>query len=130
MKYVITESQIDTLIMKQLDKMFDVSNINWTHPYEYDENGEEFEDSERMDFYFGDYGDDSVFMWYGKGYWGDNQHDYRGYKSKSPIVDIEEPYHSYLNGLFGNRWYEPFKVWFKENFNVNVKTVMDEVYNK
>jgi hypothetical protein len=131
MKYLITESQIDDLITKQLNTMFDVSNINSTHPYEYnDETGEEYEDNERIEFYFGDFGDEeTVFQWYGKGYWGDNQNDYRGYKTKSPIVDIEEPYQSNLNNLFGNKWYKPFKVWFEKNFEVPVKSIMDEVYD-
>jgi len=132
MKYLITESQIDELIMKQLDVMFDVSNIHWTHPYEWSyESGEEYEDSTRIEFYYGDYGDgDTVFRWYDKDYWGQDYQSYSGYKSKSPIVDIEEPYNSNLNSLFANKWHKPFKVWFDKNFKVSVKTVMDEVFGK
>ena len=132
MDYIVGESQLDDLIKKQLDNMFDVSNIHWTHPLEIDdETDEEYEDPNRIQFYFGDYGDDdSVFLWYDKGYWGKDSQSYNGYKSKSPIVDIEEPYLSNLNGLFGNMWYKPFKEWFKENFEVGVKTVMDEVFNQ
>lgn len=133
MKYLITESQIDDLIIKQLDTLFDVSNIHWTHPLEInDETGEEFEDQTRIKFYFGDYGDDdSVFLWYGKEYWGGTDSEsYMGYKQKSPLIEIEEPYHSNLKNLFGNMWYKPFKVWFQKNFEVSVKTVTDEVFGK
>ena len=132
MKYLLKESQVDDLIMKQLDTMFDVSNIKSTHPFEFDEvSGEEYEDTSRIDFYTGEYGEgDSVFLWYDKDYWGKDSNSYRGYKAKSPIVDIEEPYNTYLNSLFGDKWYKPFKEWFEFNFDVYVKTVMDEVYNK
>lgn len=132
MKYLLTESQIDELITKQLDIMFDVDNIHSTSPYEYDDDtGEEYEDTNRIEFYFGDYGDeDTVFRWYSKEYWGQDAESYRGYKQKSPIVEIEEPYLSNLNGLFGSMWHKPFKEWFKLNFEVPVKTVMDEVFDK
>jgi len=131
MKYIITESQIDSLIIKQLDVMFDVPNIHWTHPYGDGDNNYDHEDSERIEFYLGDYGDgDTVFYWYDKGYWGANPDNYIGYTSKSPIVDIEEPYRSNLNGLFGDKWYKPFKDWFEFNFDVYVKSVSDEVFPK
>lgn len=132
MDYIVGQSQLDELIKKQLYVMFDVDNIHSTSPYEYnDDTGEEYEDSTRIEFYVGDYGDEeTVFYWYDKGYWGQDSESYNGYKTKSPMVDIEEPYRGRLNGLFGNMWYKPFKEWFKENFDVQVKTVMDEVYNK
>ena len=131
MKYLIAESQMDTLIMKQLDVIFDVPNIHWTNPYGTGDDDYDHEDSTRLEFYYGDYGDgDTVFLWYDKDYWGQDSNSYNGYKSKSPIVDIEEPFRSNLNGLFGNMWYKPFKVWFKFNFDVTVKSVSDEVFPK
>jgi hypothetical protein len=131
MKYLIKESQLDVAIKRQLDIMFDVSNIHWTHPLDNDdETEEEFEDPNRIQFYFGDYGDeDSVFLWYGKEYWDENPDNYIKFTSNSPIVIIDDPYHSNLNNLFGNMWYKPFKEWFKENFEVSVKSVMDEIHN-
>lgn len=132
MDYVVGQSQLDSLITKQLDIMFDVPNIHWTYPYEFsDERGEEYEDSSRIEFYYGDYGDgETVFLWYSKDYWGENSQSYNGYKSKSPVVDIEEPYLTNLNALFGNMWHKPFKAWFEFNFDVAVKSVSDEVFNK
>ena len=112
--------------------MFDVENINFTNPYEYDEeSGEEYEDPDRIQFYFGDYGDeDYVFLWYDRGYWGDESESYYAYKENSPILEIEEPYVSQLNGMFADKWFKPFKEWFRENFEVPVKTLTDEIYIK
>jgi hypothetical protein len=109
--------------------MFDVEDINWTHPYEYDDEGNEYEDPNRILFYFGDYGDDDVvFHWYGRDYWGYTTH--LPYRENSPIVEIEDPFLTRLNGLFGNKWYEPFKEWFGEKFDVPVNKITDEIYNK
>ena len=51
-------------------------------------------------------------------------------KSKSPLLQIEEPFLTNLNSLFVNNWHKPFKIWFKKNFDVPVKTTMDELYNR
>lgn len=138
MKYILKESQLNedankelgAAIKKQLYVIFDVDTINWGYPYDYnDETGEEYEDTTRIEFYLGDYGEDIIFFWYDKGYWGENPDNYIGYTSKSPLVEIEEPFHSRLNNLFGNLWYKPFKEWFEENFHVPVKSVTDEISN-
>jgi hypothetical protein len=56
MRYVITESRIEEAITDYLDELFDIENLNWTHPYDYDdETGEEGEDENRVEFYIGDY---------------------------------------------------------------------------
>ncbi len=132
MKFIITESKLDRLIRKNLDQMFDVEDINWTHPYEYDdETGEEYEDPNRIQFYFGDYGDgDVVFQWYDRDYWGEGSKRFYSYRENSPIVEIEDPFLTRLNGLFGDKWYEPFKEWFREKFDVRVNKIEDEIYNK
>lgn len=132
MKYIISESQLGQMILSQLDKMFDVSRVNWTHPYEVDyENGEEYEDPNRIEFYFDDYGDDETFVrWYGKDYWDKDSESYMGYKSNSPLIEVEEPYNSRLNAAFGNKWYKPFKIWFEENFKIPVKSISHEVFDR
>ena len=132
MKYLIKESQLDVAIKRQLDIMFDVPNINWIFGSEYDsETGRNFEDTSAMEFYYRDYlDDDTIFHWYDKSYWDENPDNYIKFTSNSPIVVIDEPYHSNLNNLFGNMWYKPFKEWFKENFQVSVKTIMDEIHNR
>jgi len=132
MNYKITETQLDNLITNQIDIMFDVDNIHWTHPLEVNyETDEEYEDPNRIEFYKGDYGDeDTVFRWYSKEYWEPNPDNYIGYTRNSPLVEIENPYKENLNNLFGDKWYKPFKVWFKNNFDIEVKSVTDEIYNK
>lgn len=132
MKYILTESKLNSSIKKQLDVMFDVENINSTNPYEYDDDGNEYEDENRVQFYIGDYGnDDDVFLWYAKEYWGGTESEsYMGYKQASPVVEIVSPYDQQLNGLFGHHWFEPFKEWFTENFDLPVKSVMNEIYYK
>jgi hypothetical protein len=120
MKYVITESKLENTIISYLDDLFDIDNISMTHPIEDDElNDEWHEDENRALFYRGDYDDlDSCFRWYGKMYFNNLQS-----REKAPIVDIEEEYTQKLNGYFGDLWHEPFKKWFKHNFNFPVKTI-------
>ena len=138
MKYLIKESQLndstikqlEDAIKRQLDMMFNVPDINWTHPYGDFEHNYEHEDTTRIVFYFDDYSDDDIiFRWYDAEYWDENPDNYIKFTSKSPIVQIDEPYHSNLNNLFGNLWYKPFKEWFKDNFELSVKSVMDEIHN-
>jgi hypothetical protein len=52
MKYVITESKLEETIMNYFDELFNIQDLNWTHPYEYDdESGEEGDDENRIEFY-------------------------------------------------------------------------------
>jgi hypothetical protein len=62
MKYIITESKFEKTIMNYFDELFDIENLNWTHPYDIldDETGEEGEDENRIEFYIGDYNEDDT----------------------------------------------------------------------
>jgi hypothetical protein len=123
MRYVITESKLESVIMTYLDDIFDVDDINWTNPYDIidDETGEEGDDESRILFYIGDYNgdEDGCFMWYGCEYFDD------GSKAKElcPIVQLEHPYDIKLDGYFGDKWHEPFKKWFTNHFELSVKTI-------
>ena len=66
MKYIITESRLDTIITEYLIEIFDVDNVHYTNPTEYDyETGEDYDDDTRVEFYFGDYEDENtIFKWY------------------------------------------------------------------
>jgi hypothetical protein len=118
------------MIKKHLDLWVDVENINSTNPYEYDDDGNEYEDENRVQFYYGDYSDDeTVFYWYDKEYWGYNTN--LPYKENSPILEIaDRELENKLNSMFKDKWYEPFKEWFKENFDVPVKAVANEIFKK
>jgi len=122
MKYVITESKLEQTIINYLDELFDVDNINSLNPYEYDdETGEEYDDDTRVEFYIGDYedGDNDIFKWYDCEYFYEDSEP----RNRCPLVVIEHPYDNTLVGYFGDKWEGPFKKWFKENFDLPVKTV-------
>ena len=121
MKYLITESKLEETIMNYFDELFDIQDLNWTHPYEYDdEAGEEGDDENRIEFYKGDYSDmDTCFRYYKCGYFNASSPS----QEICPEVSAEHPYSATLTGYFGNMWQEPFKKWIKINFDLPVKTV-------
>lgn len=122
MNYIITESRLESTIYEYLNKTFDVDDINWHHPYDYnDETGEEGDDENRIEFYIGDFdeGDNVCFRWYACDYFTIGGHA----RSICPTIQIESPYDNILNGYFGDLWHEPFKKWIKDNFDIDVKTV-------
>ena len=122
MKYLITESRIEEAITDYLDELFDIENLNWTHPYDYDdETGEEGEDENRVEFYIGDYpgSDEGCFRYYFCDYFTPNSLA----RDICPTISIESEYTRVLNGYFGNLWIEPFKKWIKLHFDLPVKTV-------
>jgi len=121
MKIILKESQIEKIVMEYLDSIFDTDNINWHHPYEYnDETGEEYEDADRIEFYHGDFGDeDIVFRWTDCPYFNPESRA----QTICPEVVIEYPYDTWLYNFFGDTWQETFKKWFKDNFDLPIKTV-------
>lgn len=121
MKYIITESRLESAIMEYLDKVFPLDNINYTNPTEYDyETNENYDDDTRVEFYLGDYGDeDTIFRWYDCEYFYENSDP----RERCPIVTVEHPYDNNLIGFFGDKWEEPFKKWFTKNFDLPVRTV-------
>jgi len=122
MKYIITESKLEESILYYINELFDVNNINSTHPLEYDEEtGEEWDDNNRVTFYIGDYNGDEegCFYWYACDYFTPHSTASRN----CPIVTVENEYKNQLDGYFGSMWHEPFKKWFKEHFELPVKTI-------
>lgn len=108
-------------IYNYIDKMFDVDNINWSYPYEYDdETGEEGEDDNRIEFYVGDYEDEDVcFRWTNCEYFNKDSPA----QDICPELAVESPYSGILDGYFGDLWHLPFMKWFTEKFDLPVKTV-------
>jgi hypothetical protein len=115
MKYIITESKLEETITNYIDGMFDVNDINWVNPLDFNYN----EDENIVVYYIGDYEDSDYgcFKWYGC-----NQKVYT-LKEFCPAVSLEHPYDRILNGYFGDMWHEPFKKWFTKHFKLPVKTV-------
>ena len=111
MKYTISESRLKQTIINYLDELFPLEDINWHHPYEYDdETGEEFESDTLIEYYRGDFdaGDDICFRYYFCEYFtqGSNARDI------CPTVSLETQYERILDGYFGDTWRAPFKIWF------------------
>ena len=122
MKYIISESKLNTFITDYLDKMFDVDDINSTSPTEYDdETGYSYDDFTRVQFYTGDYidEDEACFRWYDCEYFDEGS----GMEKKCPLLTIDSDYGKTLNGYFGDTWHEPFKKWFITHFELPVKTI-------
>jgi hypothetical protein len=132
MKYIITESKLEEIIVNYLNKMYDVNNINWKYPLENDEETDDWEeDPNRRYFYKGDdeY-DDRIFLWYDKKYWNVEKikmnDTVRNYYEKSPALDFENRNDlTILNGYFGDKWVPVFKKWFENHFGVPVKSIFD-----
>ena len=125
MKYIISESKLEGAIYEYLNEIFPVDEINWQHPWAYNEDGEEDdgegEDENRIQFYIGDYedGENDCFKWYGCEYFNPDSFA----RDVCPTVTIDGLYESRLNSYFGNTWQEPFKKWFIKNFDLPCKTV-------
>ena len=122
MRYIITESRLEENILHYINELFDVDDINWTNPIEQDdETGEEWDDNNRVVFYVGDYEgeDEGCFYWYACDYFNPNSPAGK----KCPMVSIELEYKKQLDGYFGDLWHGPFKKWFKEHFELPVKTI-------
>jgi len=126
MRYIITENRLNNAIMEYISELYDVSDINWTNPYMYDdETGEEYEDGDIIDFYKGDYegpyDSDFCFRWYQPEYYH-NKGQIKEWRM-APILEVHENEGNTLNSYFGDKWHEPFKRWFQENFEMPVKTI-------
>ena len=132
MKYIITESKLEEIIVNYLNKMYDVNDISWKYPLENDEETDDWEeDPNRRYFYKGDdeY-DDRIFLWYDKKYWNVERikmdDTVKNYYEKSPALDFENRNDlTILNGYFGDKWVPIFKKWFEDNFGVPVKSIFD-----
>lgn len=131
MKFIISENRINDLVVKHLESVYDIENIGWI--YGTDDMGNDVDYA--AEFYEGDYedgwGENVLFRWYDKDYWFDEDitktTDYEKLKKRiedSPMVEFQNSHLSnQLDSIFGDRWEEPFKRWFEDNFHFPVKTI-------
>lgn len=127
MRYIITESKLDEIIVNYLNKMYDVNDIHWTNPMGGGDDGWD-EYPNRLYFYKGDFSDDErLFLWYDKEYWNVERSDNaRNFYQKSPVLDFENANDlETLNGYFGDKWVPIFKKWFEDNFKIPVKSIFN-----
>ena len=97
MKYIITESQLDTFknyLNTTFDMLFEIDEMMYSPS---DEN------NDKWDFYTIKSGDKQmIFSWF------DDEEE--------PIVKIYGGIGAELDDEFGDVWHEPFKSWFNDNF--------------
>lgn len=116
----ITESRRDKVMTDYFDEIFNLAEINWRNPWEVDDDGNEYDDTLRTEFYYGsEFDDDTVFRYYDKGFFREGSLGDR----QSPLLSIEGEPGIKLDGYFGDNWHEPFKVWFRNNFGLDIKTI-------
>jgi len=123
MKYIITESKLEEIIVNYLNKMYDVNNIDLFHPMAYDDD-EEWEDENTIIFYetddvdSEDY-DNECFTRYDCDYFDSNDEN----SKYCPIVSVDDKYIRILDGYFADKWVPVFKKWFEYHFHLPVKTI-------
>jgi hypothetical protein len=143
MKIIISEDRIYDLVIKYLNSMFDVDNINSTNGTDgwgnevdyaiqfYTGDFDEYDDETTLFRWYGE--ETTLFRWYGEDYWESDERSGWGdeddetikeKKLNSPILIFEDDdKKNQLDNLFGDRWHQPFKDWFQNNFNLPIKTI-------
>ena len=131
MKYVITESQKQTMsdrIYKYIDNLLP-SNMTVVYAYDSEEviYAEKMEEIDSISFLNNDYYDTEMMI-YLENYWNDTPSgEIR--KNDSPMLDIGSRIKGELDNMFGNHWKEPFLRWFYHNYGhelpdgVKIKTI-------
>jgi len=132
MKYVITESQKQTMsdrIYKYIDNLLP-SNMTVVYAYDSEEviYAEKMEEIDSISFLNNDYYDTEMMI-YLENYWNDTPSgEIR--KNDSPMLDIGSRIKGELDNMFGNHWKEPFLRWFYHNYGhelpdgVKIKTIV------
>jgi len=128
MKYVITESKLNSAIYEYIDELFH-------NGYDIRMEEAEDEDGNPIEYAYdfiqdnGDYG--FLFTWTGKEYYktiyaqGDiTKFEYERISSESPTSEIlDKDAIVSLNGYFGDLWKPVFKQWFKDKTGMDYKTL-------
>ena len=134
MKYIITESKLNSSIYNFMNDLFSSKDGN---PEIYkldslDNDGRPLLDS--FDFvnsdYYSDEGSEYLFSWTGKEYFKTvysqgyiTKFEYEGMLSESPTVFLDSDAKEKLNTFFGDLWEPVFKQWFKDKTGLDYKTL-------
>jgi hypothetical protein len=127
MKYLITESKLNSTIYDFIDNLFhDGKKIKMVkHTREDEDTLDDVEVLGAYDFFYED-SDDDLFTWTGREYY---ENPKRGLsRSKwlelAPVVEIEN-YEKLgqLDAYFGHLWRPIFIQWFEDTFSLPVKTL-------
>jgi hypothetical protein len=127
MEYVIKESKLFNAIYKYIDGSYDVDKIDFFNPETYDEDKEkDTENPHIIEFYNkeydGDYDENGMlFVYIVKEYYKDEP-SRKSFINQTPILIVND--YGTLDSMFGEYWKDPFKKWFKNKFELPVKTIV------
>ena len=127
MEYVIKESKLFNAIYKYIDGSYDVDKIDFFNPETYDEDKEkDTENPHIIEFYNkeydGDYDENGMlFVYIVKEYYKDEPSS-QSFINQTPILIVND--YGTLDSMFGEYWKDPFKKWFKNKFELPVKTIV------
>ena len=140
MKYIITESKLNSAIYEFIDQAFASKdgNTEINRLPALDENGEEIDNAYDFvnDDYYGDSStSDYLFAWTGEEYYKSltpnyiTKYEYERLASQAPLVDIyDKDILNKLNSYFGDAWKPVFKQWFKDKTGMVYKTLHEVSY--
>jgi hypothetical protein len=126
MKYVITESKLNSAIYDYIDNLFKegkkIEMVKNTHTD--DDTLNDVEVDGAYDFFHK--GEDDLFTWTGREYY-DRPHNkslWSKWLELAPVVEIVN-YEKLdaLNNMFGDLWRPVFITWFENTFSLPVKTL-------
>ncbi len=126
MKYLITESKLNSAIYEYIDQLFHegkkIEMVKHTRPD--DDTDEDVEVEGAYDFFHK--GEDDLFTWTGKEYYDRpyNSSLFNKWRELAPIVEIVA-YEKVdvLNNMFGDLWRPIFIKWFEDLFSLSIKTL-------
>ena len=126
MKYLITESKLNSAIYEYIDQLFHegkkIEMVKHTRPD--DDTFEDVEVEGAYDFFHK--GKDDLFIWTGKEYYDRpyNSSLFSKWSELAPIVEIDA-YEKVdtLNNMFGDLWRPIFIKWFEDLFSLPIKTL-------
>jgi len=126
MKYLITESKLNSAIYEYIDELFH-NGYNIRMEEAEDEDGDPIEYA--YDFIQENGGFGFLFTWTGKEYYEkEGRENVTSFGKRwidyAPVVEIsEDEIIDQLKGMFGDMWVPIFKKWFTDTFSLPVKTV-------
>ena len=126
MKYIITESKLNSAIYEYIDNLFKEGKKIYMvkHTRTDDDTLDDEEVEGAYDFFHK--GEDELFIWTGKEYYNRpyNKSVWSKWEALAPVVEIVN-YSKLdaLNNMFGDLWRPVFITWFENTFSLPVKTL-------
>jgi hypothetical protein len=127
MKYLITESKLNSAIYDYIDNLFkEGKKIHMVKHTRTDDDTLDNEEVEGAYDFFHKGEDDDLFTWTGKEYYERpyNKSAFSKWLELAPVVEIVD-YEKLdvLNAMFDNLWRPVFIQWFEDTFSLPVKTL-------